>query len=198
MSTTSGRGLRGEVAGDTDDIVGTARARVTVPRYSTLQMIVATDGQAPGAIARLALGLVMFPHAAQKVFGWFGGPGLESTYNAFTTGMGLPGWVAAAVIMTEMLASLMLIAGAFTRIAAGGIIGVMVGAIVLVHAPHGFFMNWYGQQAGEGFEYHLLALGLAMVALILGGGAVSVDRMLMNRRPAAAARREFAYPVTRD
>jgi len=186
MSITTGsstsRGLR--APGDTDDIVGTARGHATVPVSSTLEAIVATDGGPAGTIARLVLGLVMFPHAAQKVFGWFGGPGFDGSYTYFTGVVGLPGWLAGGVMMVELIASLMLIAGVFTRFAAGGIIGVMVGAIVTVHAPHGFFMNFHGNKLGEGFEYHLLAIGLALVTLILGGGALSVDRLLMGRRPA--------------
>ena len=54
----------------------------------------------------------------------------------------------------------------------------MTGAIFMVHLPNGFFMNWFGNQAGEGFEYHLLAIGMAAALMIAGGGKWSVDRFL--------------------
>ncbi|MDB4933616.1 MAG: hypothetical protein JWP87_588 [Labilithrix sp.] len=167
---------------DADDLGRTTRTSVIPPKYSALYQLVATDGRAPGAIARLALGIVMFPHGAQKMLGWFGGNGFSGTYDYFTTVGGLPGVIAGAVIIAEFFASIMLILGAFTRIGAGAILGIMLGAIFAVHAPNGFWMNWTGLQAGEGFEYHLLAIGLALIAIIAGGGAISVDRALMKRR----------------
>lgn len=192
MSATS-RGFR---SGDTDDIVGTTRADATLPRETAFRRLVATDGGAAGATARLVLGLVMFPHAAQKVFGWFGGYGFQGTYTSFTTKLGLPGPLAGAVILTELLASIMLVLGVLTRVAAFGVMAIMIGAIVLVHAPNGFFMNWSGSQAGEGFEYHLLAIGLALVSVILGAGALSLDKALAKRRPAEGG--SVVEPVTRD
>jgi hypothetical protein len=65
-----------------------------------------------------------------------------------------------------------------TRLAAFGIGCVMLVAIVTVHWPHGFFMNWYGNQKGEGFEYHLLALGIAVTLTIVSVGAWSLDGAL--------------------
>jgi putative oxidoreductase len=192
MSATS-RGFR--ATSDTDDVVATARAHATVPRDSALYRLVATDRSAAATIARLTLGLVMFPHAAQKTFGWFGGHGFSGTYGFFTS-LGLPGPLAALAIVTELLASIMLIVGAFTRAGALAIIGIMLGAIALVHAPNGFFMNWTGDQAGEGFELHLLAIGLGLVVFALGGGKASIDRLLMRRRPAEGG--SLAEPITRD
>jgi putative oxidoreductase len=194
MSATS-RGFRG-TSGDTDDVVATARAHATSPRRPALYRLVATDGRAAGTIARVTLGLVMFPHAAQKVFGWFGGYGFEGTYASFTTKLGLPGPIAGLAILTELVASVLLIIGAFTRLAAVGIIAMMLGAIALVHAPNGFFMNWNGDKAGEGFELHLLAIGLGLVALLLGGGKASVDRRLMKMRSAEGG--SVLEPVTGD
>ncbi len=193
MSTTS-RGLR--VPGDTDDVAGTTRAHATQPRDSVFHRLIATDNRVAGAVARLTLGLIMFPHAAQKVFGWFGGYGFEGTMGYFTGQLGLPGMLGGLVIIVELLASLLLIIGAFTRVAALGIVAIMVGAIVTVHASNGFFMNWYGKQPGEGFEYHLLAIGLALVIAMLGGGSVSVDRALSLRRGMEGG--GVGDPVTRD
>jgi len=185
MSATSSRTFRGTEG--TDELVGTTRRRPIIRRESPLHSLVATDARAPGTIARLALGLVMFPHGAQKMLGWFGGYGLSATYGSLTSKAGLPGVVAGALIFTEFVASLLLITGTFTRIAAFGIMSIMVGAILMVHLPNGFFMNWTGKQAGEGFEYHLLAIALALVAIILGGGALSIDRALTKRRPTTRA-----------
>ena len=139
-----------------------------------LQKILHTESDIGPTVARLAAGIVMFPHGAQKVLGWFGGGGFSGTMESFT-GMGLPWIVAFLVIVGEFFGSLGLLLGALSRICAGGIAIIMLGAVFMVHAPHGFFMNWFGNQEGEGFEYHLLMLGLLLIVLIKGGGAASVD-----------------------
>ena len=58
---------------------------------------------------------------------------------------------------------------------------MMLGAITMVHLPHGFFMNWSGKQQGEGYEYHLLVIGIAIALLITGAGRWSVDRMITEK-----------------
>lgn len=142
------------------------------------QKIVGTDESSVGLILRLTLGIVMFPHGAQKVLGWFGGYGFSSTLNGMSENMGIPVALVFLVICAEFLGSLGLIAGFLTRIAALGVGCVMAGAVYLVHWPNGFFMNWGGNQAGEGLEYHLLVFGIVIVLLVKGGGALSVDRAL--------------------
>jgi putative oxidoreductase len=92
--------------------------------------------------------------------------------------MGLPAPLAILVILAESAGALGLIFGFCTRLCALGIALVMGGAIYLVHGQHGFFMNWFGRQAGEGFEYHLLALGLALALFIHGGGKWSLDQRI--------------------
>ena len=129
---------------------------------------------------RTVLGIVILPHGAQKLLGWFGGPGLAATLEFFTDSMGIPSPLALLIVLVESLGALALIAGIGSRLAAAGIGAVMIGAVVLVHLPYGFFMNWLGQQAGEGFEYHLLALALALVIVVRGGGALSLDRKLAS------------------
>lgn len=129
-------------------------------------------------LARLTLGIVMFPHGAQKLLGWFGGMGYTGTMNFFTGSMGLPWIVAFLVIVIEFFGALGLIAGALARLNALGIGAVMLGAIYTVHAQHGFFMNWAGKKAGEGYEYHILTLGLVLIVLIQGAGKLSIDRWL--------------------
>jgi putative oxidoreductase len=132
---------------------------------SFLYKFVRTDASLAPLVARLTLGLVMFPHGAQKMLGLFGGGGWSKTIGFFTSS-GMPAPLAALVIITEFFCSIALIGGVVTRLAAVGILALMIGAIAMVHLKFGFFMNWMGTQAGEGFEYHLLAIGLALVLII--------------------------------
>jgi putative oxidoreductase len=132
-------------------------------------------------VQRAALGLVMFPHGAQKLLGWFGGYGFDGTMKFFTDTLHVPTPLALLVILGESIGALLLIAGLGTRIAAFGISAVMLGAVLTTHANVGFFMNWYGNQPGEGFEYHLLALALSIPILIAGGGRYAVDTWLRER-----------------
>ncbi len=134
-----------------------------------------------GTIARVSLGIVMFPHGAQHALGWFGGAGFGGTIDYFGEVLGIPAFLTVLVIMAELLGSLALIVGLLSRAAAAGIAFVMLGAVFTVHLESGFFMNWTGMQAGEGVEYHILALGLAIVIMLKGSGAFSVDRMMVAR-----------------
>lgn len=129
-------------------------------------------------VLRLTLGLVMFPHGAQKMLGWFGGPGPGATITSFQDFMGIPPVLAVLVILAEFGGALGLITGLLTRLSAFGIGAVMIGAVFMGHLSFGFFMNWSGAQKGEGFEYHLLVIGLAVALTIRGGGAWSVDRLI--------------------
>jgi putative oxidoreductase len=142
-----------------------------------LRKMIATNNDIIPIILRLTLGAVMFPHGAQKVLGWFGGGGFKATLEGMT-GMGLPAAIVVMVMIAEFLGSLGLIFGFLTRLSALGVISVMLGAIFTVHQQYGFFMNWMGKQAGEGFEYHLLAIGIAVALLVRGSGAFSIDRAL--------------------
>jgi putative oxidoreductase len=146
-----------------------------------LDKLLRTDDDWSSLVLRVLLGVVFFPHGAQKVLGWFGGHGLSGTLGFFTQNMGIPLALAALVIAAEFLGSLGLVSGFLTRLAAFGIFCVMLGAILLVHLPNGFFMNWGGTQAGEGFEYHLLAIAIAVALMLKGGGRWSVDRALSRR-----------------
>jgi putative oxidoreductase len=131
----------------------------------------------------LTLGIVMFPHGAQKVLGWFGGNGFNGSFHFFTDQMHIPAVFAVLAIAAEFLGSLGLIFGFLTRLAALGIAVEMLVAVKMVHGANGFFMNWMGNQKGEGFEYHLLAIGLALIVLIYGAGKASVDAAIA--KPAA-------------
>ena len=127
--------------------------------------------------ARLMLSIVFLPHGSQKLLGLFGGHGFAATMKYFTAS-GMPYVLAFLVIMAESLGALALLLGLFGRFMAFGIGLVMLGAIIMVHLPNGFFMNWFGTQKGEGFEYHLLAIGLALLIMIDGSGKLSLDRLL--------------------
>ncbi len=137
-----------------------------------------TDESWAGLILRVALGGVIFAHGAQKLLGWYGGFGFEGTMGFFTQKMGLPWLVAFLVIIGESIGSLGLLAGLFTRFTAASFIVIMLGAIVTVHLPQGFFMNWFGQQTGEGFEYHLLVIAMSLALLVVGGGKWSLDGLI--------------------
>ncbi|UQA57746.1 DoxX family protein [Polyangium aurulentum] len=140
-----------------------------------------TDRSSVNLALRVTLGLVMFPHGAQKLLGWFGGPGFSGTMGFFTSQAGVPAPIAFLVIMAESIGALMLIVGAGTRLAAVGIFSVMVGAVAMQHWQHGFFMNWFGNKAGEGFEYHLLVLAIAGVLAVVGAGRLSVDAWIADK-----------------
>lgn len=129
-------------------------------------------------VLRIFLGLVIFPHGAQKVFGWFGGHGFSGTMDMFTNVMGIPYIFALAAILAEFFGPLLLAAGLLTRLAALVVGTDIAVAAMLVHLPHGFFMNWGGKQAGEGFEYHILVVGMSLALVIAGGGKWSLDRLI--------------------
>ncbi|MFN8005428.1 MAG: DoxX family protein [Terriglobia bacterium] len=140
--------------------------------------LIATDNETTTFILRIVLGIVFFPHGAQKVLGWFGGGGFSGTMGFFTGTLGIPAVFALLAILSEFLGSLGLLTGFLTRIAAFGIACNMVVAVFMLHLQNGFFMNWFGNQKGEGFEYHLLVVAITIVLMIRGGGRWSVDGLL--------------------
>ena len=140
-----------------------------------------TDDSWTGLILRLTLGIVMFPHGAQKVLGWYGGYGFSGTLGFFTDTMHLPWIIAFLIIIGEFFGSLGLLVGFLTRFSAASIGVIMLGAITMVHLPNGFFMNWFGKQAGEGYEYHLLVLGISVALTVIGAGRWSVDQQIAQR-----------------
>jgi putative oxidoreductase len=140
-----------------------------------------TDESWVGLILRVTLGLVMFPHGAQKLLGWYGGFGLSGTMGFFTETMHLPWLVAFLVIIGESFGSVALLSGLLARFTAVSLAVIMVGAIATTHLPHGFFMNWFGKQAGEGYEYHLLVIGIGLALLVTGAGKWSVDKVIAER-----------------
>ncbi len=137
-----------------------------------------TDESISASIVRLTLGLVLLPHGLQKLFGIFGGSGFSATMEAMT-GMGMPAILVFLVIIGESFGALSLILGLGTRFSAASITLIMIGAL-MIHLPNGFFMNWYGAQSGEGFEYHILAIGLGIASVISGDGNLSLDKKIAS------------------
>lgn len=131
-------------------------------------------------LIRLTLGIVLFPHGAQKLLGWFGGPGFSGALDHLTADFGLPGVIAFLVVIIEFFVPLFLLAGLLTRVSAGLICVLFTGIVFTAHLGDGFFMNWFGQlpPGREGFEYHLLVLGMAGALMVSGGGKFAADRYL--------------------
>lgn len=132
-------------------------------------------------VLRLTLGIVMFPHGAQKLFGWFGGYGFSGTMNFFTENMGIPWIFALFAVLAESIGAQLLILGLAGRLNAFLIGFTMLVAMLMSHLQYGFFMNWFGNQKGEGIEFFLLMIGLAIAIIIKGSGAFSLDSKLMNK-----------------
>jgi putative oxidoreductase len=143
---------------------------------SLLSSLAATGDSFAPTVLRLALGLMILPHGLQKTLGSFGGHGFKGSMGYLTGPVGAPWIFALLAILAESAGGLLLLAGLGTRVAALGVAGVMAVA-AWQHRKNGFFMNWFGQQQGEGVEFHLLALGISVALMILGGGAVSVDAL---------------------
>jgi putative oxidoreductase len=125
-------------------------------------------------LIRLALGTIMFAHGAQKVFGWWGGPGINQWTNQPAPFQEMrPSWLwLGAAAVSELVGGAMVIIGLYTRIGAFFISCVMLTAIAAVHWKSGFFIN-----AG-GFEYPMALLGMAAALLIHGGGSASIDSQM--------------------
>jgi putative oxidoreductase len=132
-------------------------------------------------IARVMLALVFLGHGTQKMFGWFGGLGYSGTLNVFEETMGIPPVLTTMAMVAEVFGGLGLLVGLLARIAAAGVLVVMIVAPLANGLYVRFFMNWTGRNAGEGFEYHLLAIALILVVLVHGAGALSVDRRISSR-----------------
>ncbi len=157
-----------------------------------LNFLLKTDNDVSSLLLRLSLGIVFFPHGAQKVLGWFGGYGFSATMDFFTGMMHVPAFFAFLAIAAEFAGSIGLILGLFTRLAALGIAANMLVAVAMVHWQNGLFMNWAGNQKGEGFEFHLLAISVAVALIIRGGGKWAADTTIENSLRATALSRTAA------
>ena len=146
-----------------------------------MKKIFQTNESNASTIIRIVLGLILFPHGAQKMLGWFGGYGFNGTMGFLTGTAGLPWIMAFLVIAIEFFGAIALIVGFATRIVAVGIISLFTGIIATSHLQNGFFMNWYGNLKGEGYEFHLLIIGMAVALLVSGAEKWSVDYALQEK-----------------
>lgn len=160
------------------NIPTTTRLRRVPEAPGFWQTIIATDSGWAMPTLRLVLGSIVFAHGAQKMLGWFGGAGWDVSVRFLGSAVWTP--LAPWVIIGEFFGGILLLLGFLTRFAALVVTTIMLGAITYVHAPNGFFMNWTGQQPGEGYEFHLLVIGVCVALLIQGGGSASVDRTLTD------------------
>lgn len=133
-------------------------------------------------VLRVTLGLVVFAHGAQKLFGFFGGYGFAGTMSYFTETVGLPWILGVFIILLESVGALALVAGLGTRIIALCFTFLAIGIVFSSHIQHGFFMNWFGKQGGEGYEYFILWIGISSALFISGGGKFSLDKVLVRER----------------
>ena len=144
-------------------------------------ILFSTDAHLTGILSRLTLSIVIFPHGCQMLLGWFGGYGFDASMNYLTQTEKLPAIIGVQVILLQFFGSILLLFGFLSRPVAIAMVVLFTGMILTSHLEHGFFMNWSGQAKGEGFEYHLLVIGLMVVLLINGAGAYSFDRWLTKR-----------------
>ena len=140
------------------------------------------NNNSAATLCRVTLGAVLFPHGAQKLLGWFGGFGFEGSMSYFTGTIGLPWIVGFLVILIEFFGAISLILGFATRLWSFAIIVLTVGIVHTSHSQFGFFMNWLGNQKGEGFEYFILMLGLAISLIISGAGRYSIDSWIASKK----------------
>jgi len=141
-----------------------------------LHRILATDNGSAALALRMPVGIIFAAHGAQKLFGWFGGYGLEGT-GQYMESIGLtPGvWMAGAAGAAEFFGGLLLIAGLLTRSAALMLAVTMVVAIVTAHLSNGLFMS------NNGYEFALTMLAASVSLLVSGAGRLSVDAWLGER-----------------
>ena len=140
-----------------------------------------TNNDWTGLITRLVITIVLFPHGAQKLLGWWDGHGFAATMNYFTETVKLPYLIGVTVILIEFFCPLFLLLGLGTRIFSFLILGVMTGVVITVQ-HHYFFMNWFGNQTDEGAEFFLLIIGLCLVSMLNGGGKWSLDRLIYKAK----------------
>lgn len=143
--------------------------------------LLSTETQTSALIVRLSLAFILFAHGAQSMLGWFGGSGFSNTMAYLTTVEKLPSVLAFCVIALQFFGAIMLALGALVRPVALAVSAMFFGMIVTVHFSHGFFMNWFGNQNGEGYEYHILVIALGLSALLQGAGRLSFDRYLLTK-----------------
>ena len=154
-------------------------SNLAIPR--AFHRLLSTDaGWGPLAL-RLPIGIIFVAHGAQKLFGAFGGYGLDGT-GQFMASLGLtPGYLMALLAgSAEFFGGLALLFGVLVRPAAAALAFAMLVAILSVHIGHGLFL------ANNGYEFGLALLAASASLLITGAGRLSVDAWLARRAPLSA------------
>lgn len=149
---------------------------------SMLRTLLATEHDYVYFFLRVTAGSIIFPYGMQKLFGWFadfgGGVGVKASLTQMQTKR-IPfalGWL---IILGQSVGSIALLLGCLSRVAAGANFIIFAGALI-VHAPAGWMMNWMGRKQGEGIEYFILLLAILAAIIIRGGGALSIDYLLLS------------------
>jgi putative oxidoreductase len=146
-----------------------------------INKLIATEKRIELLLLRVSLGVVLLGHGVQKAFGWFGGFGWSNTINYFTGTVGIPAILGGFIILIETIGALLLITGFAGRINAALMGIVIIGAFFKDHLANGFFMNWFGNQKGEGYEFDILFVAIAIVLSLKGSGALSIDRWISSK-----------------
>ena len=141
-----------------------------------IQRVLTTDNSLSSLLMRLSAGAIFAAHGAQKLFGSFGGGGLEGTAQ-WMASIGLqPGYLMAlAAGSAEFFGGIALLLGLLTRPAALALAMTMLVAVITVHLPNGLFMS------NNGYEFGLALLAITGALVLNGGGKLSLDRMLSAR-----------------
>lgn len=152
-----------------------------------MKKLMLTQPDSAAAIARIGLGLFILPHGLQKVFGWFGGHGIEGTVGFMTGQLGIPAALAYLAIAAEFLGGLGLLVGLLSRVAAFGVSVTMATAAVMAHSA-----SFFAGTPGGGWEMHMLALVLGLIVMVRGGGTASADLAIAGNAPKESAQRKLA------
>ncbi len=141
--------------------------------------LTAANGYA-ATVIRITLGLIILPHGAQHLLGWFGGFGFSGFTGWLIEVKHLPSVIAYMVPFIEIITPFFLILGYKSRIVSIIVFILFVGIIFADHIDKGFFMNWIGNIKGEGYEYHLLILSMCVSLLLSGSGKKSLDEYFVH------------------
>lgn len=155
-----------------------------------VEKVVVTNDSFAAAALRIPAGIIFIAHGAQKLFGSFGGHGLEGTAGWMASTGLEPGYLMAlAAGSAEFFGGLALLLGLLTRPAAVALAFTMLVAIVVVHLPYGLFMS------NNGYEFGLSLLSISVALIFSGGGAYSLDRIIAQRAQQREAKAGAALGV---
>ena len=144
-----------------------------------IEKLLHTDSDYAWTFVRIIAGVIVFPYGMQKLFGWFGGPGIHGTLKDLGFRR-IPRSIAWLIIIGQSFGSVAIVSGFLSRVAAGGLFVIFIGALI-VHWHDGWMMNWYGRKNGEGIEYFVMLVSLLLLVIVKGGGALSVDLWLTRK-----------------